>query len=86
VGTTLYNETNGIVSSLGANTAIKVEMETRRDGKNVVAVLPSATGSRKNVYITSHYDTVQSTPGMNDNGSGTIMTLEMARAFKKYEI
>jgi len=82
VGLTLHYETYPILSSLSNNTEVKLTMETRRDGKNVLATLPSSTGSQKNVYITAHFDTTISGPGMNDNASGTVMTLEMARAFK----
>ena len=82
VGATLYEETNPIISSLDNNSVVKLTMETRRDGKNVIATLPSATGSNKSVYITAHFDTTISGPGMNDNASGVIMTLEMARAFR----
>ena len=81
-GTTLYYETHPIIGGLDGNTEVKLTMEARRDGKSVLAVLPSATGSKKSVYITAHFDTTVSGPGMNDNASGTIMTLEMARAFK----
>ena len=82
VGTTLYHETHAMVSSLGEGTAATLTMGIRNDGKNVIASLPSATGSQKTVYITAHYDSQLSTPGMNDNASGVMMALEMARAFK----
>jgi hypothetical protein len=82
VGYTLNYETKGIVAQLAADTEVKLTMQSRADGKNVVAVLPATQPTLKTVYITSHYDTTASGPGMNDNGSGTVMTLEMARAFK----
>ena len=85
VGTTLNYETSGILSSLDDNSVVKLNLYANNVGKNVIAVLPSATGNEKTVYITSHYDSMQSGPGMNDNGSGTIMTLEMARAFKEWK-
>ena len=85
VGLTLYHETHAMLGGTDENTAVTVTMETRNDGKNVVAVLPSASGSQKTVYVTAHYDTVVTTPGMNDNASGTMMALEMARAFKNHE-
>ena len=83
VGVTLYDETHLMLNSLRNAKEIKLTMQTRNDGKNVLAILPSATGSKKSVYVTAHFDTTISGPGMNDNGSGTIMVLEMARAFKK---
>ena len=82
VGATLHDETHSILNNLQNVREIKLTMETRRDGKNVLSLLPSATGSKKNVYVSAHFDTTVSGPGMNDNGSGTAMVLEMARAFK----
>ena len=82
VGLTLHYETHPVLSGMGGKTKIKLTMETRKDGKNVLATLPSSTGSKKNVYVTAHFDTTVSGPGMNDNASGTVMALEMARAFK----
>jgi hypothetical protein len=82
VGITLHAETHAIVSNPDNNTEVKLTMEIRKDGKNVLAVLPSSTGSKKSVYVTAHFDTTISSPGMNDNASGTVMAMEMARAFK----
>ena len=85
VGTTLNYETAGMLTSLNSDTVAKMTLYSSNVGVNVIAKLPSATGSDKTVYITSHHDTTSSGPGMNDNGSGTIMTLEMARAFKNWK-
>jgi hypothetical protein len=82
VGTLLYNETHAALAGLGADTPLTVTLDTSSQGKNVVAVLPSATGSAKNVYITAHLDSQLSTPGMNDNASGVIMVVELARALR----
>ena len=82
VGYVLNYETRGIAPDLSATTGIKLNMYASNIGKNVVAVLPSAIGSDKTVYFTTHYDTTGSGPGMNDNGSGTLFTLEMARALQ----
>ncbi|MCL1974561.1 MAG: M28 family peptidase, partial [Firmicutes bacterium] len=82
VGYTLNYETKGIVGLLDDETEVKITMYSDNTGKNVVAELPSASGTQKTVYITSHHDSMTSGPGTNDNGSGTVMTLEMARAFK----
>ncbi|MDR2671325.1 MAG: Zn-dependent exopeptidase M28, partial [Oscillospiraceae bacterium] len=82
VGTLLYHETHAVLADLGADTPLTVTMDTSSLGKNVVAVLPSATGSKKNVYVTAHLDSQLSTPGMNDNASGVIMVVELARALR----
>src|SRR5439155_19212893 len=46
-------------------------------GRNVVARKPGASG--KTVVVGGHYDSVPTGPGANDNGSGTAVTLEVAR-------
>jgi len=61
---------------------------------NVMAVLPGRSDRR--VYVSGHYDTVarredsgsfdwtrweNSAPGANDDGSGTVLTMELARVF-----
>jgi len=85
IGNTLWNETNEIISGFGNgdNSPVRVDMTTRSDGKNAVAVYPSATGSKKNVYITSHFDTVIPAPGFNDSAIGVAMAMDMARVFKE---
>ena len=85
VGNTLWHETNEIIKSLGAgdNTPVRVDMRTRSDGTNVRAVYPSATGSDKNIYITSHFDTVIPAPGFNDSAIGVAMAMDMARAISQ---
>lgn len=83
VGTALYHETHKVLKDLGDTTKIVLTMKADNRGKNVVAVLPSINGDKKTVYVTSHLDSQLSTPGMNDNASGVIMTLEMARAFRR---
>ena len=61
--------------------------------RNVMAVLPGRSPRR--LYVSGHYDTVarqpggafdwtktdNTAPGVNDDGSGTALTMELARAF-----
>ena len=60
--------------------------------RNVVAVLPGRSARR--IYVSGHYDTVarigtafdyskgdNPAPGANDDGSGTALTMELARVF-----
>jgi Zn-dependent M28 family amino/carboxypeptidase len=84
VGSTLHYETSDILSALNGSTEVTLTLNSEKEVKNVIAKLPSATGSNKTIYITSHHDTTSSGPGLNDNGSGVIMSLEMARAWKKW--
>jgi Zn-dependent M28 family amino/carboxypeptidase len=82
VGSVLNYETTGILASLNDATEVKLNLYRDNVVKNVIARLPAAVPTDKTVYITNHHDTTSSGPGMNDNGSGVIMTLEMARAWK----
>jgi hypothetical protein len=58
---------------------------------NVIAVIPG-TRSDRILHINGHYDSISSprsdaegfAPGANDDGSGTIALLEMARVLSKY--
>lgn len=44
---------------------------------------PGRRGPSPLVYVSAHYDTVIGAPGANDDGSGTALTLELARVFAK---
>jgi Tol biopolymer transport system component len=46
---------------------------------NVVARLPGTVNPVQVVVVSSHFDTVEEGPGMEDNGSGTTSLLEAAR-------
>ncbi|MCL1816376.1 MAG: M28 family peptidase [Clostridiales bacterium] len=82
VGTVLNYETAPMLSSWDKDTELVLNMRLGTVCKNVIATIPSATGSKKTVYITSHHDTTTSGPGINDNGSGVVMCLGMAKALK----
>ncbi len=50
---------------------------------NVIGERPSGRRALSPlVYISGHYDSVIGAPGANDDGSGTALTLELARVFK----
>ncbi|RWS27729.1 hypothetical protein B4U80_00738 [Leptotrombidium deliense] len=51
-------------------------------GTNIISLLPSkhyGTSSDTILVVGAHYDTVESSPGIDDNGSGCVATLEIAR-------
>ena len=52
---------------------------------NVIGERPAQGGGSASplVYIGAHYDSVIGAPGANDDGSGTALTLELARVFGK---
>ncbi|NYJ01440.1 hypothetical protein HNR19_002138 [Nocardioides thalensis] len=50
---------------------------------NVIAERPGSSRTPAPlVYISGHYDSVIGAPGANDDGSGTVLTLELARVFR----
>ena len=85
LGCVKYLDAEKFLGAIGDATTITLNMELDKYAKNVFAYLPSATGSKKTIYISCHHDSVISGPGCNDNASGTAMTLEMARAFKQFK-
>ncbi|HET8661927.1 MAG TPA: M28 family peptidase [Micromonosporaceae bacterium] len=50
--------------------------------RNVVATLPG-TASTGRVFLVAHHDSVQVTPGANDDGAGVAAILEVARALAR---
>lgn len=48
-------------------------------GANVVATIPATVGSDPEIIVGAHFDTVMSSPGANDNASGTVVVLAVAR-------
>jgi hypothetical protein len=73
-----------IEASLG-DAGYPVKRETymlgRDELRNVVAEIPGTSRKSEVVVIGAHYDSVMGTPGANDNGSGTVAVLALARAF-----
>lgn len=74
--------------SIAAQGSITRPVEIR----NVMAILPGRSARR--IYISAHYDTMARTngssatddapaPGVNDDGSGVALTLELARIFSQ---
>ena len=57
------------------------ELQKTTDLTNIVARLKGTSGG-KAVLLVAHYDTVPSSPGASDNGSGVAMMLEILRALK----
>ena len=49
---------------------------------NVIATRPGTTKRDETVLIGAHYDTVEGTPGADDNASGAAVLLELARSFR----
>ncbi len=63
----------------GSVVSIETPVTGKTDSANVIA-RPSA-GASCAILVGGHHDSVASTPGANDNASGTATVLELARAF-----
>uniref|UniRef100_T1JSU4 Peptidase M28 domain-containing protein n=1 Tax=Tetranychus urticae TaxID=32264 RepID=T1JSU4_TETUR len=58
------------------------------EGMNIIALLPGssrATDQESLILIGAHYDTVLLSPGVNDNGSGVVALLEVARMLTAHQ-
>jgi hypothetical protein len=66
-----------------AGYAVKREtyMIGRDELRNVVAEIRGSAKPEEIVVIGAHYDSVQGTPGANDNGTGAVALLQLARTF-----
>jgi Zn-dependent M28 family amino/carboxypeptidase len=51
-------------------------------GSNVYAVIPATNGATKQIIVGAHFDTVNNSPGANDNASGVAVVLAVARYLK----
>lgn len=49
--------------------------------ENLIVEIPGGARAEEIVVLGAHYDSVQGAPGANDNGSGTVATLALARQF-----
>jgi len=53
-------------------------------GRNILGTLPGTNEAEKVVVVDAHYDTVNNAPGADDNGSGTVGVMEIARLLSRY--
>lgn len=53
-------------------------------GRNILGCSPGTADSEKVVVVDAHYDTVKNAPGADDNGSGTVGVMEIARLLSRY--
>lgn len=53
-------------------------------GRNVLGTLPGTASAEKVVVADAHYDSVSNAPGADDNGSGTVGVMELARLLSRY--
>jgi Zn-dependent M28 family amino/carboxypeptidase len=79
---------DGVALSETAGATVRVTTETEvdlnRETSNVIADLPGKTKNNDQVVVVgAHLDSVAAGPGINDNGSGTAINLEIARQYVK---
>ncbi len=53
--------------------------------QNIIGLKKASVPTDRTIYVTSHYDSVLASPGANDNGSGVVMMIAIARAFEEIE-
>lgn len=73
--TTARNTLQAQLTSLG----LTPSLQTYSTGANVVARIAATTPTTKRIILGGHFDTVTSSPGANDNASGTAVVLAVAR-------
>ncbi|MBD2080063.1 M28 family peptidase [Leptolyngbya sp. FACHB-17] len=77
VGTSLLQQAQG--TSILAT--LRVKAQPSAIGRNVIAHLPDI--KQPQLIIGGHYDSVEYSPGANDNASGTAVVLGLARSLSK---
>lgn len=66
------------------NTVVELELETQRQrssSQNVIA--ETRPGARRVLMVGAHLDSVRDGPGINDNATGVVALLEIARVVRK---
>lgn len=75
------------ISSGELKANLMIRTLTDQTSQNVIAVKkPENIENPEIVYLTAHYDSVPFSPGANDDGSGTVTLLELARIMKDLPI
>lgn len=68
-----------------ADAAVKMEGRNYVNSQNLIVTKKAARETDMTIYVTCHIDSVLPSPGANDNASGVVGILAMARAFKDIE-
>ncbi|GAP94629.1 M28 family peptidase [Leptolyngbya sp. NIES-2104] len=77
VGTPLLEQ----AQKTNAQATLTVKAQPNALGRNVIAHLPNVTQPK--LIIGGHFDSVENSPGANDNASGTAVVLGIARSLSK---
>jgi Zn-dependent M28 family amino/carboxypeptidase len=77
-----YDDGKALAQTSGASVRVtaKTEVDLDRQTSNIIADLPGRTKNPDQVVVVgAHLDSVAEGPGINDNGTGTAGTLEIAK-------
>ena len=64
---------------------VTMERRTATQSRNVIGLKKAAVETDRTIYVTAHLDSVEPSPGANDNASGVAGVLALARAFRHIE-
>ncbi|MEZ4925949.1 MAG: M28 family peptidase [Saprospiraceae bacterium] len=82
------NETRDSISRLFNNQNLHFENQSfpigNLIGQNLIGTNPGTDSADQVVIVDAHYDTVANAPGADDNGSGTVGVMEIARLLSQY--
>ncbi len=84
-----YNQTRDYIhqyyAGLGYAARRDTFMVTDREGVNIIGVKPGLMREDSSILLTGHYDTVEPTPGADDNNMSVAIVMEAARILKDYQ-
>lgn len=82
------NETRDSIQSLLASKGMYMEKHSfpysGTTGQNLIGSLAGTDSAKQVVIVDAHYDSVANAPGADDNGSGTVGMMEIARLLSRY--
>ncbi|KQX75746.1 M20/M25/M40 family metallo-hydrolase [Aeromicrobium sp. Root472D3] len=81
-----YADGKALAETAGATVRVtaRTEVDLQRQTSNIIADLPGRTKNPDQVVVVgAHLDSVAEGPGINDNGTGTAGTLEIAKQLAK---
>lgn len=84
-----YDQTRAYIhqyyDGLGYRARRDTFMYPNRNGVNIIGVKPGLVQEDSSVLLSGHYDTVEPTPGADDNNMSVAIMLEAARVLKDYQ-
>jgi Peptidase family M28 len=87
-GATHLQETRDSILHLFENLGIYSNIQSftygTTQGKNIIGTFPGVTNPDNVIIVDGHYDSVATSPGADDNASGTIGMMEIARILGQY--